>query len=76
LRHLAGLLAPLASRRPWAMVVVSAGGRALAGQNPAYGVLAPLARATLAAFHLESLWRARSGDPVEWKGRAVVAQTG
>jgi Glycosyl transferase family 2 len=70
-RHLAGLLAPVASRRPWAAVVVSAGGRAVAGQNPTYGVLAPLARVMLAAFYLESLVRAKAGCAVEWKGRAV-----
>ena len=35
LPHLAQLLAPVATRRPWAAVVVSAGGRAVAGQNPA-----------------------------------------
>ena len=71
LRHLAGLLVPVATRRPWAAMVVSAGGRAVAGQNPAYGLLAPLARLVLAAFHVESRWRARTGRPVEWKGRRV-----
>jgi chlorobactene glucosyltransferase len=70
-RRLAGLLAPLASRRPWAAVVVSAGGRAVAGQNPLYGLLAPLARVVLAAIHVESVWRHRTGRPVMWKGRQV-----
>jgi hypothetical protein len=69
--HLTALLAPVASRRPWASMVVSAGGRAVAGHNPLYGVAAPLARSTLAAFYLESLWRARARRPVTWKGRAV-----
>ena len=73
-RHLGGLLAPVASRRPWAAMVVSAGGRAVAGQNPAYGLLAPLARVMLAAFYVESLARARAGCAVEWKGRAVLAE--
>ena len=72
-KHLSTLLAPVATRRPWAAVMVSAGGRAVSGQNPAYGLLAPLARATLAALYVESLWRARAGRPVEWKGRAVSA---
>lgn len=70
-RHLVALLGPVASRRPWASVVVSAGGRAVAGQNPLHGVLAPLARATLAGLYLESCWRARTGTSVEWKGRPV-----
>ena len=71
LAHLAALLAPVASRRPWAAMGVSAGGRAVSGQNPMYGLGAPAARATLAALYLESLWRAQSGHPVEWKGRPV-----
>ena len=74
LRHLAWLLAPVASRRPWAAVVVSAGGRLVAGQNPAYGMLCPVARVVLAGFALESLYRARTGRPVEWKGRPVGLQ--
>ena len=69
LPHLAGLLAPIATRRPWAAVVVSAGGRAVAGQNPLYGLLAPLARVVLAAFYVESRWRSATGRPVAWKGR-------
>ncbi|PZR80990.1 MAG: hypothetical protein DLM65_06890 [Candidatus Aeolococcus gillhamiae] len=73
-RHLAHLLAPVASRRPWAAMVVSAGGRAVSGHNPLYGLLSPLARATLAAFYMESRWRARSGRPVAWKGRPVQPQ--
>ncbi len=72
--HLAGLLAPVASRRPWAAVVVSAGGRAVAGQNPAYGLLAPVARVILAACHVESRWRAATGRPVLWKGRPTDVQ--
>jgi len=75
LPHLAGLLAPVATRRPWAAVVVSAGGRAVAGQNPVYGVLSPLARLILAGFDLESRWRARTGRPVTWKGRPVWPPT-
>jgi hypothetical protein len=71
LPHLASLLLPVASRRPWAAMVVSAGGRAVAGQNPAYGLLVPLARATLAGLYLESRYRARAGLPVAWKGRPV-----
>lgn len=71
LRHLAWLLLPVASRRPWAALVVSAGGRAVAGQNPLYGLLSPLARLVLAGLYLESRRRARSGLPVEWKGRLV-----
>jgi glycosyltransferase involved in cell wall biosynthesis len=70
-RRLAGLLAPLATRRPWAVVVVSAGGRAVAGQNPVYGLLAPLARIFLAEIHMESAWRRRTGSQVSWKGRPV-----
>ncbi|MEA2973293.1 MAG: hypothetical protein QOG82_1751 [Actinomycetota bacterium] len=69
LPHLAQLLAPVATRRPWAAVVVSAGGRAVAGQNPFYGLLAPVARMILAAFDLESRWRTATGRPVSWKGR-------
>jgi glycosyltransferase involved in cell wall biosynthesis len=69
LPHLAQLLAPVATRRPWAAVVVSAGGRAVAGQNPLYGLLSPVARVVLAAFDLESRWRAAAGRPVSWKGR-------
>jgi glycosyltransferase involved in cell wall biosynthesis len=69
LRHLSNLLAPVATRRPWAAITVSAGGRALARQNPLYGALAPLARTMLAANYLESLWRARTDRPVAWKGR-------
>jgi hypothetical protein len=71
LPHLAALLLPVASRRPWAGIVVSAGGRAVAGQRPVYGVAAPLARLVLAGLYLESLWRARTGWNVTWKGRAV-----
>jgi glycosyltransferase involved in cell wall biosynthesis len=70
-RHLAWLLAPVATRRPWAAVVISAGGRLVAGQNPAYGVLAPVARLVLAGFAVESWYRARTGGTVEWKGRRV-----
>ena len=72
LPHLVGLLAPVATRRPWAAVVVSAGGRAVAGQNPLYGLLCPLARVMLAGFHVESRWRALTGRPVAWKGRAAI----
>lgn len=72
-RHLAWLLAPVASRRPWAGVVISAGGRLVAGQNPAYGLLAPLARLVLAGLAVESWYRARTGRTVEWKGRRVPA---
>lgn len=72
--HLAWLLLPVASRRPWAIVVVSAGGRAVAGQNPAYGLLAPVARVVLAGFYVESRCRARLGRPVRWKGRQVPLQ--
>jgi glycosyltransferase involved in cell wall biosynthesis len=71
LPHLAALLLPVASRRPWAAMVVSAGGRAVAGQSPLYGVAAPLARLALAGLYLESLWRARTGSTVDWKGREV-----
>jgi hypothetical protein len=67
--HLVGLLAPVATRRPWPAMVVSAGGRAVAGQNPLYGLLSPLARVVLAAIHVESRWRAVTGRPVAWKGR-------
>ena len=73
LRHLAWLLAPIATRRPWAAVVVSAGGRLVAGQNPLYGLLCPVARVVLAALSLESLYRARTGRTVDWKGRPVPA---
>lgn len=76
LRHLAWLLAPVASRRPWAAVVVSAGGRLVAGQNPAYGVLSPLARVVLAGVAVDSWYRARTGRTVEWKGRPVPASSG
>ncbi len=72
LPRIAGLLSPIASRRPWAAMVVSAGGRAVAGQNPLYGLLSPLARVVLAAFHAESRWRSRTGRPVRWKGRAAA----
>ena len=75
-RHLAALLAPVATRRPWAAMVISAGGRAAAGQNPLYGVLAPVARLALATIYLESRWRARTGRPVQWKGRHVEATSG
>jgi hypothetical protein len=71
LPHLAALLLPVATRRPWAAVVVSAGGRAAAGQNPLYGLLAPLARVVLAANYVASVRRARTGRPETWKGRAV-----
>jgi glycosyltransferase involved in cell wall biosynthesis len=73
-RHLAWLLAPVASRRPWAGVVVSAGGRLVAGQNPAYGLLAPLARLVLAGVAIDSWYRARTGRTVEWKGRRVPVE--
>jgi len=76
LRHLAWLLVPVASRRPWAAVVVSAGGRLVAGQNPAYGLLCPAARVVLAAFSVESIYRARTGRTVTWKGRHVPASPG
>ncbi|MDP8937547.1 MAG: glycosyltransferase family 2 protein [Actinomycetota bacterium] len=75
-RHLAALVVPVATRRPWAAMAASAGGRAVAGQNPLYGVLAPVARASLAALYLESVWRARSGRPVRWKGRDVPVAGG
>ncbi|MGH9264392.1 MAG: glycosyltransferase [Acidimicrobiales bacterium] len=75
LRHLAWLLGPVASRRPWAAVAISAGGRLVAGQNPAYGLLAPLARAVLAGFHVESVYRARTGRTVVWKDRSVPLQS-
>ncbi len=70
-RHLAALLLPVATRRPWAAMVVSAGGRAVAGQNPAYGLLSPVARLVLAGFYLDSVHRARTGRSVTWKGRPV-----
>jgi hypothetical protein len=70
-RHLAWLLLPIASRRPWVAVVVSAGGRLVARQNPVYGLLSPVARVILAAFSVESVYRARTGRTVEWKGRPV-----
>ena len=73
-KRLAWLLAPLASRRPWAVVVVSAGGRAVAGQNPLYGLLAPCARIVLTGIHIESVWRHRTGRPVRWKGRRVAGR--
>ena len=73
-RHLAWLLGPVASRRPWAAMVVSAGGRLVAGQNPSYGLLCPLARVVLAGLAVESLYRARTGRPVQWKGRPVKLQ--
>ncbi|MDQ3980957.1 MAG: hypothetical protein M3314_15655, partial [Actinomycetota bacterium] len=69
--HLAALLVPIASRFPWPIMVVSAGGGAAAGQNPVYGLLAPLARVALAAIYVESWWRARTGRAVMWKGREV-----
>jgi len=75
-RHLAWLVAPVVTRRPWAAVVVSAGGRLVAGQNPAYGLLCPLARAVLVGLSVESLYRARTGRTVEWKGRPVPASPG
>ena len=70
-RHLAWLLVPVASRRPWAAVVGSAGGRLVAGQNPAYGLLSPLARLVLAGIAVESWYRGRTGRTVVWKGRQV-----
>ena len=73
--HVAALLAPVATARPWAAVAISAGGRAAAGQNPLYGVLAPVARLALAAMYLESWWRARTGRSVTWKGRPVTITT-
>ncbi len=75
LRHLAWLLGPVASRRPWAAIVVSAGGRLVAGQNPAFGLLCPVARLVLAALHVESIYRARTGLTVVWKGRSVPLQS-
>ena len=72
LPHLAALLLPVATPRPWAAVLVSAGGRAVAGQNPLYGLLAPVARIALAEVYLESRRRARAGSTVLWKGRAVM----
>ncbi len=44
----------------------------MAGQNPIYGLLCPVARVVLAAFHLESRWRAATGRSVRWKGRLVT----
>jgi hypothetical protein len=76
LPHLAVLLAPVVTRRPWAAVVVSAGGRGVAGQNPLYGLLCPVARIVLAAFHVESRWRAVTGRPVAWKGRPARPRPG
>lgn len=70
--HLLSLLLPVATRRPWTALAVSASGRAAAGQNPVYGLGAPLARLVLAGFYLESRWRARSGTAVTWKGRDVT----
>jgi chlorobactene glucosyltransferase len=75
LRHVAWLLAPVATRRPWAAVVVSAGGRLVAGQNPAYGLLSPLSRLMLAGFAIESWYRARTGRAVVWKDRLVPLQS-
>jgi hypothetical protein len=75
LRHLAWLLLPVASRRPWAAVVVSAGGRLVAGQNPLYGLLCPVARMVLAGLAVESWYRARTGRTVQWKGRPVSASS-
>ena len=75
LPHLAGLLVPVATARPWAAMAVSAGGRAVAGQNPLYGVLSPIARVALAGFHVESRWRAATGRPVAWKGRPASLLT-
>jgi hypothetical protein len=72
LPHLATLLVPIASRRPWAVIAVSAAGRAAAGQNPLYGLLAPVARLALAGLYLESRRRARTGQPATWKGRPVA----
>jgi len=71
LPHLTALLAPVATRRPWAIMAASVGGRAVAGQNPLYGLLAPVARAALAAAYLQSRWSAGTGAPVQWKGRCV-----
>jgi hypothetical protein len=73
--HLTALLAPVATCRPWAAIVVSAGGRAASGQNPVYGLLAPVARLALAGIYVESWWRARRGRPVTWKGRPVPTAT-
>ncbi len=70
--HLLWLLGPVATRRPWMAMVVSAGGRWASGQNPLYGLAAPLARAGLAAIYIESRWRASRGDTVAWKGRPVT----
>jgi hypothetical protein len=57
-------------------MAVSAAGRAAAGQNALYGVLAPVARVGLAALYVESLWRARTGRPVAWKGRLIGMTNG
>lgn len=76
LRHLTALLLPVATARPWAAMVVSGGGRAASGQNPAYGLLAPLARVVLAANYGASWWRARTGRPDTWKGRTMVRGPG
>jgi hypothetical protein len=73
--HLVALLLPVASRRPWAAMVVSAGGRAVAGQSPLYGLAAPLARVALTGLYLESVWRSRTGSTVAWKGREVAVFT-
>ena len=74
-RHLLWLLLPVLSRRPWAAVLISAAGRMVSGQRPAYGLLCPLARAVLAAFHVESVFRAGTGRTVAWKGRDVALQS-
>lgn len=74
--HLLWLLGPVATRRPWAAMVVSAGGRMVAGHNPLYGLLAPLARLGLAGLYLESRWRSRLGAEVMWKGRPVPVPGG
>ena len=56
-------------------MVVSAGGRLIAGQDPAYALLAPLARLVLAGLAVESWYRARTGGTVTWKGRPVPTAT-
>jgi hypothetical protein len=56
-------------------MVVSAGGRLVAGQQPAYGLLSPLARLVLAGLHVESVYRGRSRRTVAWKGRQVELQS-
>lgn len=76
LAHLVWLLGPVLAPRPWAAVVTSAGGRLAAGQNPLYGLGAPLARAVLAVNYLASRSRARRGATVRWKGRAVAVGGG